>query len=227
MSDTYSVYVHTTPSGKRYVGITNRPLSYRWRHGEGYATQVFYRAIQKYGWENILHEVIAIGLTKDEACEEEKELVYLLDTTNPEHGYNMTGGGENYVMTEAVKQKIAAKMVGNTNSKGIVFTEERRKNISEALKGKQLPEDVVQKISKKRRDAYSALSEEEKIEYAQKFGGRPIEQYTKAGDLVKTYESPFLARREYGSSIFACLSGRTKSAYGFVWKYKEKPNEQE
>lgn len=227
MNKSYTVYVHTTPSGKRYVGITNRPLSYRWRHGEGYATQVFYRAVQKYGWENISHEVIATGLTKDEACEEEKELIDLLDTTNPEHGYNMTGGGENYVMTDAVKQKIANKLVGNTNSKGVVFTEERRKNISEALKGKRLPPEVVQKIAQKRREAYAAMSEEEKIAFAHKYGGRPIVQYTKSGDFVKRYESPFLAKKEYGQSIMACLSGRTKSAYGFVWKYKEKPNEQE
>lgn len=227
MSKSYTVYVHTTPSGKRYVGITNRPLSYRWRHGEGYATQVFYRAIQKYGWDNISHEVIATGLSKDDACKEEKELIFLLDTTNPEHGYNMTDGGENYVMAEAVKQKIASKLLGNTNSKGVVFTEERKKNISEALKGKKQAPEVIQRIAQKRREAYAALSEDEKIAYAHKFGGRPILQYTKSGEFVKRYESPFLAKREFGQSIMACLSGRTNSAYGFIWKYEDNDNEQE
>ena len=52
----YSVYVHTAPSGKMYVGITKQKPEYRWgRNGIKYKTQVFYRAIEKYGWDNIDH----------------------------------------------------------------------------------------------------------------------------------------------------------------------------
>lgn len=39
MDSCYSVYVHTTPNGKRYVGMTSRDLSARWRNGLGYSTQ--------------------------------------------------------------------------------------------------------------------------------------------------------------------------------------------
>ena len=67
MRDKWSVYVHTTPSGKRYVGCTSRDPEIRWRKGKGYEMQMFGRAIQKYGWDNIRHEIIKRGLTHDEA----------------------------------------------------------------------------------------------------------------------------------------------------------------
>lgn len=220
-ANSYTVYMHTTPSGKRYIGITNRPLSYRWRGGEGYATQVFYRAVKKYGWENITHDIVATGLTKEEACNKEIELIALYDTTNPECGYNMTGGGENYRMTDEVKQKIAQRLIGNTNSLGVVFSEERRQKLREAQTGKRTPPETRQKLSAVHQKRFAEMTDEERTEFAKIHGGRPICQYTKDGEFVRRYESPFLAKREYGQSIIPCLSGRTKTAYGYVWKYVE------
>ena len=64
----YKVYVHTAPNGKRYVGITRQKLNRRWRYGEGYKRCVyFYKAIKKYGWDNITHQVLVDGLTKSQA----------------------------------------------------------------------------------------------------------------------------------------------------------------
>ena len=44
--DNYTVYMHISPSGKRYIGITSVKPKYRWRNGKGYETQIFYRAIE-------------------------------------------------------------------------------------------------------------------------------------------------------------------------------------
>ena len=72
----WKVYIHTSPSGKMYVGITSSGVKRRWQNGRGYIkNDHFYRAIQKYGWDNFDHEVIAENLTKDEACEMEKALI--------------------------------------------------------------------------------------------------------------------------------------------------------
>lgn len=72
----YSVYVHTSPSGKYYVGMTGRDVKLRWNRGTGYCGQrYFYHAIQKYSWENFEHEVIASHLTKEEANNFEKLLI--------------------------------------------------------------------------------------------------------------------------------------------------------
>lgn len=51
----YTVYMHTFPNGKRYVGITCQDVSRRWRDGKGYDEQAVHGAILKYGWNNIQH----------------------------------------------------------------------------------------------------------------------------------------------------------------------------
>lgn len=49
----WCVYCHTFPNGKRYIGITCDAES-RWRDGNGYKKQKkIWRAINKYGWENV------------------------------------------------------------------------------------------------------------------------------------------------------------------------------
>lgn len=57
----WCVYEHLFPNGKRYVGITSKPPKTRWENGAGYAKDgqpVMYNAIQKYGWDNIEHNVL-------------------------------------------------------------------------------------------------------------------------------------------------------------------------
>lgn len=55
----YSIYVHTFPNGKTYVGITMRDVSIRWGNGNNYTNcRAVNRAIKKYGWENIKHDVV-------------------------------------------------------------------------------------------------------------------------------------------------------------------------
>ena len=65
----YIVYKHTTPSGKVYIGITRTTLERRCgSNGRNYSKNIlFYRAIQKYGWQNIKHEILFDGLTKEQA----------------------------------------------------------------------------------------------------------------------------------------------------------------
>ena len=92
MEREYSVYCHTFPNGKRYVGISS-DCENRWRNGKGYETQPkMDRAIQKYGWENIKHDIVLSGLSKEQANELEKYLIAELNTI--QNGYNVTIGGD-------------------------------------------------------------------------------------------------------------------------------------
>jgi len=51
-----------------YIGITCKNPLDRWASGFGYEHQVyFFRAIVKYGWINMKHEVLYEVLTKEEA----------------------------------------------------------------------------------------------------------------------------------------------------------------
>lgn len=74
--DNYSVYIHTSPSNKIYVGITSKKPEVRWNKGFGYYSNPhFYNAIKKYGWENIKHEIVATQLSFYEACQLEILLI--------------------------------------------------------------------------------------------------------------------------------------------------------
>ena len=95
----WTVYVHIVPKSlsgydwdKYYVGITSNKVNERWQNGEGYKTQFFYRAIQKYGWNNIQHEIIAEHLTENEAKNMEKILILKLKSYIDKYGYNATFG---------------------------------------------------------------------------------------------------------------------------------------
>lgn len=89
----YSIYKHTCPNGKIYIGITNQEPEKRWCNGFGYQRNTrFFRDIVAYGWNNFLHEVIAQVETQAEATRIEKILIVSHKTTNPEYGYNIQGG---------------------------------------------------------------------------------------------------------------------------------------
>ena len=100
----WTVYVHIVPkeiSGydwdKYYVGITSKTVNQRWKHGSGYKKyQVIYNVFQKYGWDNVLHEIIASNLTESEAKDMEKTLIFYLKSNTKEYGYNRTSGGDGH-----------------------------------------------------------------------------------------------------------------------------------
>lgn len=95
------VYIHTVPkeiSGydhdKYYVGITCQKPIERWgKYGTGYREQIFYKAIEKYGWENIKHDILYTNLNHEEACQKEIELISSYKSNERKYGYNITSGG--------------------------------------------------------------------------------------------------------------------------------------
>lgn len=150
--DNYTVYMHISPSGKRYIGITCRKPEKRWNNGYGYKTQqYFYRAIKKYGWDNFEHIIIAKGLDEETSKWLEIELIREWNTTNREKGYNITLGGEStngWIPSEETRKKISEANKGNTAwNKGKTHTKETKKKISESHKGKCISEETKKKLS--------------------------------------------------------------------------------
>ena len=78
---TYCIYKHILPNQKVYIGQTC-DVKRRWRACNYVGNCFFYNAIQKYGWENITHEILEDNLTLEEANEKEKYYIALYQSTN-------------------------------------------------------------------------------------------------------------------------------------------------
>lgn len=139
----WTIYEHISPSGKVYVGITSMSPNTRWENGAGYKPCVlFYKAIQKYGWNNIQHVIIATGLGEKTAKNMEKDLIAF----NKAKGisYNITDGGDgalgrpcSELRRELTRNIWKGKKIPKTirehmsqGSKGKKLSNEHRKNIS-------------------------------------------------------------------------------------------------
>ena len=144
----YIIYKHTTPSNKIYIGITSRNPIKRWNNGNGYRKNIhFFRAIVKYGWNNIKHEILYTDLTEKEAKTKEIELIAQYNSTNINFGYNITKGGDTRAsMSEETRLKMISKLKGQKR------TEEQKLKYKKAaiLRPKRLflSEEHKQKISK-------------------------------------------------------------------------------
>ena len=122
-------------NNKVYIGQTKQKVEDRWRHGEGYKTcSIFYRAIQKYGWDNFEHIILETNLTLEQANQMEEYYINFYKSTELIYGYNISKGGNNHTLSESTKRKIGEK---NSISKlGSSHTEETKKKMSESHKGK-------------------------------------------------------------------------------------------
>lgn len=154
----YSVYKHTSPDGKVYIGATSQEPEKRWRKdGKGYRIQPrMHEAIENIGWDNFDHEIVASGMTEEEAHNMEKELIEKYNSTDIEHGYNMVKGGKGmlgYVPSEEVRRKQSERVRGENHPLyGKHHSEETRRKLSESHKGqglgKSLSKETREKISK-------------------------------------------------------------------------------
>ena len=91
----YSLYIHTNKvNGKKYVGTTTGKPENRWgKNGIGYKNQFFYKAIQKYGWDNFDHFILEVD-SPELMYQLEQQYISYYKTTDRRYGYNMSIGGE-------------------------------------------------------------------------------------------------------------------------------------
>lgn len=106
--ENYTVYMHICPNNKKYIGITKNNVKERWKNGKGYKNcTLFYKAINKYSWENIKHKILFTYLKKEEAEQKETELIAYYKSNKKEYGYNIENGGHINCVSEETKKKIS------------------------------------------------------------------------------------------------------------------------
>ena len=217
----YTVYQHKNKiNGKIYIGITSQKPEDRWgSQGCNYKSSPhFYSAIQKYGWNNFEHNILFTELTKEQACLKEQELIKEYDLMNREFGYNSTSGGDIFVMNEETKQKISQAMMGNQNALGHPCSEEKKKKIRDAQKGRKFTEEHKQKLSEAAKNRHVPCSEKKKQTLKEKSHKKPV--YCE--ELNKVFESVQECGRQLGipaTNISKLCNGRGKTLKGYHLRY--------
>lgn len=239
----WTVYKHTSPSGKVYIGITSRKPEERWANGRGYHhNKYFQNAINKYGWNNIKHEILYTELTKEEAEQKEIELIKFYDSTNRDIGYNISSGGNAAISSENTRKKISQALKGkykgcNSYSARKVNQYDLQGNLIKTWNciceaGEKLNIDYTNIV---KCCTYKILSaggyqwryiEDNNIGvYNREFARcRKINQYDLQGNFIKTWESSSEAQRILNinyASIIKCCNKQRKSAGGYIWRYLE------
>ena len=234
---TYSVYCHTNKTnGKRYYGITSLRPEVRWGNGNNYrSSRHFNFAIEKYGWDGFTHEVIAEGLTKEEACQMEQDLIREHKTTDGRYGYNLNTGGESGAA--GVVQSAEGRARRSERQKGRRHTLESRKKMSEAAmgrtfspetlakmsaakKGKPLSREHARKIAESNRGKHMSEEAKDKIRESKRHMMKPVYCH----ETKTTYESVSAAARALGvdkTNLTATCKGKHKHCGGYHFKYAD------
>ena len=218
----YCVYSHTNKiDGKKYIGITSQKKpEYRWRNGFGYVNNVyFYRAIEKYGWHNFVHEILYTGLSKEEAERLEIKLIEEYDSANPKNGYNIElGGNATEKFTPEVRKKISQALKGHSVS------EETKAKISAGntgktspMKGKRFSPEFCRKNSESHKGIPAwnkgrPWTDEEKA----KCGGKAV-KCVETGEVYRTAHEAGRSKGVNFSSICKCVKGERKTAGSYHW----------
>lgn len=200
----WTIYEHISPSGKIYVGITSWSPKHRWENGVGYKKcKLFYRAIQKYGWNNIQHNIIATGLGEGTAKNMEQDLIAF----NKAKGisYNITDGGDGCL--------------------GRSCSELRRELTGNIWRGKKIPRDIVEKSAASRRGKKLSPEHIDKIRLG-KIGngnGNQTVYFIKNNTIEFKFSSCVEAAKHFNThpnSISRCARKEYKTYKGYIVTYE-------
>lgn len=221
---TYFIYKATNLiNGKSYIGKTTQFKERIWQHLRMYEKEdcLFHQEIDKYGIDNFSWEVLDTTDTNEKAVELEKQYVEKYQTLKP-LGYNMNKGG-----------------TGGHNSRPVVclefdgtFVRRYDSAMDAQRKDGYCNSDVLlccKNILSRCRDKMF-MFEDEYLQNGAKQYKQPdshskkrIVQCDLYGNCIKRFESVTSASEETGiarARISSALTGKTKTAGGFVFVYE-------
>lgn len=206
----------------RYIGKTIKALSYRLHEHKKMCFNP--RFSLKDVW---FRELFALNMLESIQIEE-IETVSIDIVNNREKywisvysdaGFNLTNstkGGEgqyNYKISE----KYLHKWVENGKlKKGMKFSEESKKKISDSLIGNTRHKDKPHSAETKKK-----ISENKKCTPC--WNAKPVLQFLPSGEFVREWISAGNAAKVLGFSqgnICCALNGKRRAAHGYIWKFK-------
>lgn len=236
MNKSYCVYAIRNAVNERvYIGITKLGANARFlrhlRQARYGSEGILHRAIRKYGGENFYQEVLADGLSREDAMSMEARLIDELNAAG-DGGYNIMPGGETGVSSRpamtARRKSIAAKAAWEKSERWqtAIHNPLRLEKISRASKEAWKNPLYVEKF-RQRHDEMVRLStrpdarKRAKETFKRNGHSTPVVcsngmRFETATDAAK-WASELCGAGVSPSNILAVVRGRRRVAYGFGW----------
>lgn len=206
-----SLYIITFPNNKKYVGITTNFSARKNKHKNRakkskYNHLKIYRAINKYGFDNLQWSVDNNYSTWDELNKSEINIISKLKTNLIEFGYNSTAGGEGHLGFSPSKE--TRDKISKAN-KGKIISDSQKQFLSLTRMGKNNPmygrptskkqKEAASKASKGEKNINSKLTNKQATEIRNKYksGDYLIIELAKEYNLNKNTVSKLLKNKSY------------------------------
>jgi len=214
---------------KKYVGQTIRDPDVRWYEHKYNANNdcVYYihRSMRKYGSTNFQFEVIDESTNNIDELNDLEEFYISFYDTFKGHGYNLTSGGDSFVMSEETKEKLKQVHLGKK------LTDEHRQKLSESQIGRKHSKETRQRMVESRKNIILSEDSKRKIWEAnlgktgfQSGSSKKIIQIDKnTGMEIACWFSTRCAAIFIGKNLTSGISkvckNQRKTAGGFIWRY--------
>jgi group I intron endonuclease len=144
-----SVYRATSPSGKRYYGVSQEVEKRWWKHewdAKKGAKRPLAKAIAKYGFAAMNFEVLftEIGNDAHKKCLDAEMLLIEMDNTMMPNGYNVTAGGEGASGVKIPKEATAKQIASCKRTKSL-WSEEKKAEVKVNRERSQNKPEVAEK----------------------------------------------------------------------------------
>lgn len=211
------IYKIQSPNNKIYIG-QSWDIKRRWndhKSTKAYKLRKLNASFIKYGVDNhkfyLLHE-LPKDINQNILNQYEQLYMDLYRNCNIEL-LNIKEGGNGYG-----KHSEETKTIIKEKRKLQIYSDETRKKISNHFKTIKRNPEWVKKVAESNKNRIVSIETREKKML-------PILQYNKEGVFIKEWKSLSSASEYYKcviSNIANCLTNRSKTACGFIWKYKNK-----
>lgn len=237
----YKLYMHINKfNGHFYIGITSLKPSLRYgKNGGNYKDcTYFWNAIQKYGWNNFEHVIIADNLTKEESCRYEVDLIEYMKIKRPNCCYNILVGGDlgrkDVVITDEYRDKFRGSK--NPVAKSVICVETNKifDTVTDASKFYNIDRRNIIRACQKGttcgklngKGLHWAYYDKENNTYnlvRHKPHERRVCCETTMMYFASLQEAADFYNVPYDSIWWSCKHGTTTS-YGFRWRYADDEN---
>jgi len=196
------IYKITNPKGKIYIGQTidfNRRV-YQYKMLNCKEQPKLYNSLKKYGFDNHIIELIL-------QCDE-------IDLTFWERYYQE--------LYNTIENDNLNCFLVTTEDKSGRHTEETKRKMSEAAKGKKKSAEHIAKLPQNQKGYKGKKrSEETKLKQSLNNGkARKVYQYTKDNEFIKEWRNVTEAEKAYSiNNVSGVALGKLKTCGGFKWRY--------